>query len=119
MSKESRIKLSKANLGKKMTEQSKEKLRKINLGKKMPDYCMPKIIATNIKKRKPIIQYDLTGKEIRRFASTAEAFRSLGKKKTVSRRHGKTFMKAYNCGSLTRTLKGRTKTAYGFKWSYT
>lgn len=118
MSKESRLKLRKANLGKKMTEASKKKLREINLGKKMPSYCMPKIIATNIKKRKPVIQYDLMGNELRRFVSAAEAFKSLGGRKTVAMRRCKPFAKAYNCANLTRTLKGRSKTFCGFKWKY-
>lgn len=51
---------------------------------------------------KPIYQYDLTGKIIKRWDSISDACRYLG----VSH------------SSITQCLTGKTKTAHGFKWEY-
>lgn len=51
---------------------------------------------------KSVIQMDLSGSEIRRWVSFAEINRVLG----------------YDVGFLARCCKGRSKTAYGYKWQY-
>lgn len=56
------------------------------------------------KSTKPILQYDLEGNFIKEWQSQICALESLGL--------------SYNNVGLNQCLKGKQKTAYGFKWSY-
>ena len=56
------------------------------------------------KRKRPILQYDLTGKIIRRYDSILEAKKANGI--------------PVNNGSLNNCLKGKHKTAYNYVWKY-
>ena len=86
---ETKKKLSDANAGKVLSEETKQKMSEAHLGEKH-----------RLSKR--VYQYDLEGNMIESFGSTGEAARHL-------RRYA---------SKISECAGGKSKTAYGFKWSY-
>jgi group I intron endonuclease len=95
------------NFGIPLSKESKQKLRDANLGKTMGKETKQKISdSTKGEKNhnsKKVYQYDLEENLLGSFASTGEAERHL---------RGKDGSNVRAC------MWGRSKTAYGFKWSY-
>lgn len=70
-------------------------------GKPIPDFSNAKEIK---RQKKPVIQIDIsTGKKVNEFDSISEAAKFIG---------------APNPANICGALKGKTKTAYGYKWKY-
>jgi group I intron endonuclease len=121
MSEESKQKIRESNsgnnshcFGKKQNEEHRQKRREAQLGEKNHRYGRPMSEEAKQKNResnsgeknprsKRIYQYELNGTFIDSFGSTEEAGRYLKK----------------DCSSIAKCARGRRKTAYKFKWSYT
>ncbi|AGE57991.1 GIY-YIG catalytic domain-containing endonuclease [Paramecium bursaria Chlorella virus NW665.2] len=103
--------------GKEHTEEAKKKMSKVKTGEKHPMYGKEHTEETKKKMSdaksgekhrasKRVYQYNLDGTYVHSYGSSGEAARALGK----------------TSGVLIRMCaggKGKYKTAYGFKWSYT
>jgi group I intron endonuclease len=111
---ETKQKMSEAQLGKKQNEEHRQKRREAQLGEKNHRYG--KTLSDDHKQKmsealrgekhprsKRIYQYELNGTFIDSFESTEEAGRYLKKE----------------CSSIGKCARGRRKTAYNFKWSFT
>ena len=103
------------NYGKPMSEEQKQKIGEAQRGEKGNMYG--KVHAEETKQKmsdahlgdknhnsKRVYQYDLDGTFITSFGSTGEAERKMNKP---------------NGSSIKTCARGKSKTAYGFKWSYT
>jgi group I intron endonuclease len=95
-----RKKLSEAKLGKKLTEEQKQKLR---VPKKSKINYQNNVGKWRKRPVKPIAQYSLDNELIKEWDSIFEAYTTLGIK---------------SGGSIICCLKGKQKTAHGFKWEY-
>lgn len=88
---ETKQKISNSMLGKKKTEEHKENMRLCRLNKPT-------------KKAIPVIQYDLEGNFIQEWDKIVDILNY--------------FQKTKNDSGITQCCKGRTKTAFGYKWGY-
>ena len=100
MSEEHKAKIAEAHKGKKFTEEHKEKISLSHIGVERTPEWLANLSKAKEKYRKPVIQLDLQGNEIRRFESVSAAVRTLGLHKSA----------------LSACLNGRARTAGGYKW---
>jgi len=98
VSKETRKKMSKWQIGRKMSKEAKLKMSKSKLGKKQSNETKQKISKAF---SKPIIQYDLYNNYIKEWKSAAEVQRKI----------------KINSGHIRECCRKERKTAGGFKWS--
>jgi group I intron endonuclease len=103
---ETKQKISAATSGKKLSEEHKRKVSEVHLVKILSEETKQKMSEVKQGKTynsKKVYQYDLEGNLLDSFASTGEAGRYVGK----------------NGSNIRTCARGKVKTAYGFKWSYT
>lgn len=114
MSEESKLKISKANKGKRhpcmygpRSEKTKKKISEAIKGRKLSENHCKKISLRNqgkVTHHKVILQYTLNGEFIKEFVSICSAEREIGKKGANS--------------NIVRCCKGKLKSCYGFIWKY-
>ena len=100
MSPEHKEKLRQSHLGKVFTEEHKEKISLSHIGIKRTPEWLANLSKAKEKYRKPVIQLDLQGNEIRRFNSLSSAAEATGIFKST----------------ISACLNGRVRTAGGYKW---
>jgi len=94
-------KMSKSHMGKKDTEQTKQKKSEIAKGRiKTPEWKQN--ISISHPAKKPVMQYDLSGRKITTFISINEASRQTG----------------YRVGDISACCNNKQKTAHGFIWKF-
>ena len=114
LSDEHKKKLGKARMGKTHTEETKQRMREARLGEKHPMYgkihtdgTKQKMSEAHLSEKnhmsKRVYQYSLDGAFVDSFGSCGEAERHLQKSRS----------------SIDACARGKRKTVYGFKWSYT
>jgi len=108
LSDEHKQKLSEAMSGNTLSEEIKKKISEAHSGKMLSDEHKQKISKAMSGEKntmsKKVYQYTIGGTYVDKFASSGEAAQTLGKS---------------SGSSIRRCVRGKLKTAYGFKWSYT
>ena len=100
MTEEHKEKIIQAHIGKVFTEEHKEKISLSHIGVERTPEWLANLSKAKEKYRKPVIQLDLQGNELRRFESVSAATKELGLQKSA----------------LSACLNGRARTAGGYKW---
>lgn len=101
LTEEHKEKIRQAHIGRKFTEEHKEKISRSHIGIKRTDEWRANQSKAKDKYKKPLIQYDLDGKEVARYSSMTEAAEALGIQKA----------------RLSSCLAGRSRTAAGYRWA--
>jgi group I intron endonuclease len=104
-SEETKIKISKSNIGKHKqlkSKEHKEKIRLSNIGKHSSLKDIERLNKINYLKRKPILQFDLQGNFIKEWDCISDVQKQLG------------FDKSF----IINVAKGKYKQAYNFIWKY-
>lgn len=104
-SEETRRKISESNKGKILTEEQKEYLRNLRVGTKLSEEHKRKIsLANKGRTAKKVNQYDLEDNFLKQWDCITDFYTSIGKSK--------------KCSQISMCCKGKTATAYGYKWKY-